>query len=82
VSKWVIASGIIVFVGGLVMALHRHSEKEGVFRYIITESERPYSLDPLLADIWDNLPVARMIYATPVEVNNDGSLSSKVLESF
>jgi hypothetical protein len=82
VSKWLIGLSIVVFAGGLAMALHMHSEQEGVFRYIITESERPYSLDPLLADNWDNLPVARMVYATPVEVNKDGSLSSKVLESF
>lgn len=34
------------------------------FRYIITETSAPSSLDPLDADNTANLPVARMIYAT------------------
>lgn len=52
------------------------------FRYIITETGGPSSLDPLDGDQTQNLPIQRMIYATPVEVNSKGELQSKVLEDF
>lgn len=52
------------------------------FRYIITETSGPSSLDPLDADNTANLPVARMIYATPVEAALNNQLTSRVLESF
>lgn len=51
-------------------------------RYIITETSGYTSLDPLDADQTQNLPVARMIYTTPLEINTENSLSSLVLESF
>lgn len=52
------------------------------FNYIITETSVPTSLDPLDADQTQNLPVARMIYATPIEIDSQDKLSSQVLESF
>lgn len=52
------------------------------FNYLITETSGPVSLDPLDADGTQNLPVARMIYATPLEVDANGFLKSNVLESF
>lgn len=64
------------------MTLRKPPNGENVFRYVITETPGPSSLDPLNADQTDNLPVARMIYATPLEVNTEGNLSSKVLENF
>jgi ABC-type transport system substrate-binding protein len=50
--------------------------------YIITETDQPTSLDPLDADLTQNLPVARMIYATPMEIDASDVISSQVLESF
>lgn len=54
----------------------------GSYRYVITETSLPTSFDPLDGDQTQNLPVQRMIYATPVEVDAKGSLQSQVLESF
>ena len=50
--------------------------------YIITETDQPTSLDPLDADQTQNLPVARMIYATPLEIDASDAISSLVLEKF
>ncbi len=51
-------------------------------RYIITETKGPNSFDPLDADATQNLPVARMIYLTPIETSFDDRLASTVLEKF
>ncbi|MCX6110595.1 MAG: ABC transporter substrate-binding protein [Proteobacteria bacterium] len=53
-----------------------------VYQYIVTETGQPASLDPLDADSSDNLPVARMIYLTPLEVSSDDRLTSSILEKF
>lgn len=53
-----------------------------IYRYVITETAGATSLDPLEADNTNNLPVARMIYATPLEISEANQLSSHVLESF
>lgn len=50
--------------------------------YIITETGFFDSLDPLDADKTQNLPVARMLFSTPIEIDKDGRLSSRVLSSF
>ncbi len=50
--------------------------------YIITETDVPTSYDPLEADQTQNLPVARMIYHTPLEIDASDTISSEVLESF
>ncbi len=52
------------------------------YTYVITETGMFSSLDPLDADQTNNLPVARMIYATPIEIDQKGELNSSVLESF
>ncbi len=52
------------------------------FRYVITETKSPTSLDPLDGDQTQNLSVQRMIYATPVEVDSKGTLKSLVLSEF
>ena len=51
-------------------------------RLIITETTKYSSLDPLDGDKTPNLPVARMIYLTPVQITKDNDLASFVLESF
>jgi len=55
---------------------------EREYRYIITETAGPNSFDPLDGDNTINLPVIRMIYATPLETGNNNQLSSRILESF
>ncbi|MGZ3783886.1 MAG: ABC transporter substrate-binding protein [Bdellovibrio sp.] len=50
--------------------------------FVITETGKYSSLDPLDGDSSQNLPVARMLYATPVEIYSDNTLGSNVLESF
>lgn len=52
------------------------------YRYVISETGKFSSLDPLDADTTSNLPVARMIYATPLESSTSNQLTSRVLESF
>lgn len=44
--------------------------------------EPPSSFDPLEADRASNLPVARMLYLTPLEVSVTNELTSTVLEKF
>lgn len=51
-------------------------------KFIITESGMPSSYDPLDADSADNLPLARMIYLTPLEVSADDRLTSTLLKTF
>lgn len=58
------------------------SQTNEVYTYVITETSAPSSLDPLDADQTPNLPVARMLYATPIEVDFKGDLTSQVLEHF
>lgn len=50
--------------------------------YVITETSGPTSFDPLEADNTANMPVARMIYATPLEASEDNQLKSQLLDSF
>lgn len=73
---------VLALIGVILLMERTLNRRESTYRYVITETPSPSSLDPLDADSTRNLPVARMIYSTPVEVNPEGSLSSKVLESF
>ena len=58
------------------------AESEQTYTYVITETTGPTSLDPLDADSTNNLPVARMIYATPLEISDQNQLTSSILDSF
>ncbi len=74
--------GIIFIVIG---ASHSNSVvKSGrsIPTYIITETGKYSSLDPLDGDITSNLPVVRMVYSTPLFVNQDDTLSSHVLKEY
>lgn len=77
--KWIFL--ISLFVAVLMMTVG-NSKSNDTKTYIITETSGPTSLDPLNADYTQNLPVARMIYATPIEVDHNDRLSSLVLDSF
>lgn len=70
---------ILIFIGSLIA----YSAQGAVMKeYVITETDKYTSLDPLDADLTHNLPVARMIYATPLEIDASDSMTSLVLESF
>ncbi len=70
---------LITGLGGFVT---RSAEAQVQQKFIITESGQPFSFDPLDADTSNNLPVARMLYLTPLEVSSDDRLTSAILESF
>ncbi len=67
---------IDIKIYGATMSEHNLNE------YIITETDLFTSLDPLDADQTQNLPVARMIYATPLEIDASDKITSLVLEKF
>lgn len=75
-----ITYSVLVMVG--FMNPESQAKASTQFRYIITETSAPSSLDPLDADNTANLPVARMIYATPLEAAVNNQLTSRILESF
>lgn len=74
------ALALFIILGGF--NLTTLEAKENTYTYIITETSVPTSYDPLDADQTQNLSAARMIYATPVEIDHQDKLSSLVLESF
>lgn len=76
-QRWALA--ILIF-GGLMADNLEAAEQ--IYHYVITETSTATSLDPLDADNTPNLPVARMIYATPLETTEQSQLTSTVLESF
>lgn len=57
-------------------------ESNQSWNYVITETSRYSSLDPLDADATQNLPVARMLYLTPFEMSQNDTLKSGLLEHF
>lgn len=70
---------VFVLIGGMALSAQGKTTK---YTYVITETAGPTSFDPLDADQTQNLAVARMIYATPVEVDSEDRLSSQILKSF
>lgn len=69
-------------IGVLVVNNFMSGSTSEKYRYVITETSLPTSFDPLDGDQTQNLPVQRMIYATPIEIDASGSLQSQVLENF
>lgn len=74
--------GTLVLLVGIGIMINKSKDNNKNYTYVITETAQATSLDPLDADQTINMPVARMIYATPVEINLNGDLTSSVLESF
>lgn len=74
---------LLLFLIAIVFKTHGAimSEKN-LNEYIITETDLFTSLDPLDADQTQNLPVARMVYATPLEIDASDAITSLVLEKF
>lgn len=67
---------------GVIIMIYSQSVKKDHYTYVITETSAATSFDPLDADQTVNLPVARMLYATPLEVDLKGDLTSKILDLF
>jgi hypothetical protein len=72
----------LVVVFFLLMGPFLFARNNPMYRYVVTETGKPTSLDPLDGDQTQNLSVARMIYTTPLEITQENKLSSLVLESF
>lgn len=78
-----IASVIVILAVSTVVAEIVYNGKESnVATFVVTETGKYTSLDPLDGDSSQNLPVARMLYATPLEINSDNTLTSRILEAF
>lgn len=80
--RWIAGVLGILLLGGILTKQLTKPDSSKGYRYIITETSRPTSLDPLDADNTNNLPVARMVYATPLEASEDNQLKSQVLSAF
>jgi ABC-type transport system substrate-binding protein len=52
------------------------------YKYVITNTGEPDSFDPLHADKWNNMPMARMLYLTPIEISPEDELTSTILKNF
>jgi len=73
--------GVIASITIVVIFIDVPKEKS-MPTFVITETAKYNSLDPLDGDNSQNLPVARMVYSTPIEINADNTLGSRVLETF
>lgn len=73
---------ICILIAVLCAAFEIRAKENEMNRLIITETAKYNSLDPLDADKTINLPVARMLYLTPLQITKDNDLASSVLESF
>lgn len=72
----------LIIVATLMVIMQNIGMAQDTFKYIITEANAPTSFDPLDADSTENLPAARMLYLTPLEISSKDALVSTVLESF
>jgi ABC-type transport system substrate-binding protein len=72
----------IVSIFLIIVSVHIFAEGAEMKEYVISESSRYTSLDPLDADLHQNLSVARMVYATPLEIDATDTITSLVLDSF
>jgi ABC-type transport system substrate-binding protein len=94
----VISKGLFYWAGGVLLSFFlagcdsKFLEQIPLFRklepkmsnpiIIITHTSAPTSLDPLLADNWNNMIVSKMLFATPIDVGASGQFQSLVLEKF
>ncbi len=82
-GKRSIAIAIITMtvLGGFLSMKNINKDRKEA-EYVVTETGMPTSYDPLDADSTQNLSVARMLYATPLEISLENELTSSVLEEF
>lgn len=69
-------------LAGVIAVINFAKSDDHQYKYVITETGGPTSFDPLDGDQTQNLSVQRMIYATPLEVDQKGTLKSIVLEDY
>lgn len=79
--KYALGAIVAILSVAMILNLKKFREKD-LATFVITETGKFTSLDPLDGDSSQNLPVARMLYATPIEIFSDNTLGSRVLESF
>ncbi len=75
-KKHFLGIAILVFVSQAL------AKEDSMHRFVITETGKFVSLDPLNGDHTQNLSVDRMIYLTPLEISRENDLVSSVLDSF
>ncbi len=77
---------ILILITGVVVLenqiRNKSTDKNLAYTFVITDTPMYRSLDPLDADQTVNLLVARMLYATPMEININGELQSSILDSY
>ncbi len=73
---------LVGLVAGVLVVNKLATSSHQEYKYVITETGGPSSFDPLDGDQTNNLSVQRMIYATPLEVDQKGTLKSMVLKDF
>ena len=82
IMKYILLAGILIIGLGVIMMSVVRYKKSHSYRYVVTNFGKPTSFDPLEADYYNNLPIARMIYLTPMEVSETNDFSSDILEKF
>lgn len=81
-SSWPKLLNLLTILICVLNFMQNDSFAKEIHRYIITEANAPTSFDPLDADSTENLPAARMIYLTPLEISPNDELTSTILELF
>lgn len=82
--KYLIISSIsivaIISIVATIVSLETKMDSEA--KHVFYHLDSPSSFDPLEADRAANLPIARMLFLTPIEISVNNDLVSTVLESF
>ena len=83
---------ILLSVAGIALGISlgtsktsRHKESVPLYKYVLTNTHKPDSFDPLDADNFNNLHTARMIYLAPLEVSGhtgNDEVTSQLLEKY
>lgn len=79
-TKVLITAALLVLL--IIILFTKASSDLTELTYIITETRGIDSFDPISADSTQNLPVMRMLYATPLESGDGNSLESSILSEF
>lgn len=71
-----------VICASLLLSPIKKGNSEMKNRFVLAETDRPVSLDPLSADYSNNLHASQMLHRAILDVGSDNTLHSTVLESF
>lgn len=75
----ILFAGVIVLL--IIYARHEKIDMDNA-EYIVTETGRPDSFDPLMADKSQNASVMRMLYSSPLELDSKNLIKSNLLKHF